>query len=77
MDILSLLLATGDTPLTGIGEAVTAVMTWLVNLFTQVVPIFWDATSATFTFIGWISIVLFSCGMAYGVLRFIRAMIRQ
>lgn len=74
---LNTFLATGDTPLTGIGAAVQAVMTWLVNLFQSAVPVFWDGTNNEFTFLGYISLVLFGAGMVYGVFRFIRSMIRQ
>jgi len=76
--LLSFAVMLAGTILDDIGTAISSVATWITNLFTSIIPIFWDATAATptFTFIGWLTVVGFGLGLVFAVLRVVRSFVR-
>lgn len=76
--LLSFAVMLAGTILDDIGTAIQSVATWITNLFTSIIPIFWDATAATptFTFIGWLTVVGFGLGLVFAVLRVVRSFVR-
>lgn len=78
MNLLSILIPRLLTVLDDIGSAISSVGTWIVNLVNSLIPIFWDATATTptFTFIGWLTVVGFGLGLVFAVFRIIRSYVR-
>jgi hypothetical protein len=76
--LLSLVTMLAGTILDDIGTAIQSVAEWITNLFTSIIPIFWDATATTptFTFIGWLTVVGFGLGLVFAVLRVVRSFVR-
>lgn len=76
--LLSIVTMLAGTILDDIGTAISSVATWITNLFTSIIPIFWDATASTptFTFIGWLTVVGFGLGLVFAVLRVVRSFVR-
>ena len=61
-----------------IGDAIESVGAWITSLITAMIPIFWDATATTptFTFIGWLTVVGFCLGLVFAIIRLIRSFVR-
>ncbi len=76
--LLSIVSMLAGTILDDIGTAIQSVATWITNLFTSIIPIFWDSTAATptFTFIGWLTVVGFGLGLVFAVLRVVRSFVK-
>lgn len=64
------------TVLEDIGDVIEAVGGWLLDLITKLIPVFYDATGQTLTFIGWLTVIGFAIGMVMLVLRIVRSYTR-
>ena len=65
-----------QTVLEDIGDVIEAVGSWLITLVNNLIPIFYNATSETLTFIGWLTVIGFGVGMVMLVLRIVRSYTR-
>lgn len=67
--------------LTNIGDVITAVITWIVNLFSSITPIFYDSTlnsgAGGFTFVGYLLIIAFGITCVWVVLQFVKKLVRR
>lgn len=67
--------------LDGISDVVSAVVQWIIDLFTSVSGLFWDTTlnsgAGGFTFIGVLLLVAFGLSMVWVVINFIRSLVKR
>lgn len=65
-----------QTVLEDIGDVIEAVGSWLITLVNNLIPIFYNATEESLTFIGWLTVIGFGVGMVMLVLRIVRSYTR-
>lgn len=76
MTFVNSLLLTVETPLEGIGTAISSVVTWITATFTSIAALFYNSTEG-FTFLGVLLLVGFGLLIVWGVINFFRGIVRR